>query len=153
MRRSEAPPTLLGDGSRRGSRRRYESPDTVTTRIPPRRVAGVSARLWRGATAARRLGAQQGGVPPRRAAGDATAQSVAARAAPPRRRANAPCASRLWRSPDPLMSPSNGMPWQALSDSYRGSARTIRGLTGRWATDPYYHGKVVRHANAILAII
>ena len=46
---------------------------------------------------------------------------------------------------------AEALKWRALPDSYRGSARTIRGLTGRWATDPYYHGKVVRHANAILA--
>ncbi|MDQ3328907.1 MAG: hypothetical protein M3506_10360 [Chloroflexota bacterium] len=48
---------------------------------------------------------------------------------------------------------AEALSWWALPDSYRGSAPTIRGLTVQWATDPDYHWKVVRHANAILATI
>lgn len=38
-----------------------------------------------------------------------------------------------------------------LPDHLRGSAKTYRGLTGTWATDPLYADKMVRLANHILA--
>jgi hypothetical protein len=41
---------------------------------------------------------------------------------------------------------------RGLPDSYRGTAKTLRGLTGTWATDPDYAGKVVKFANRILGI-
>jgi len=39
--------------------------------------------------------------------------------------------------------------WRPLPDSYRGSARTIYGLQGRWATDRYYAAKLARMGDAI----
>jgi hypothetical protein len=39
--------------------------------------------------------------------------------------------------------------WRPLPDSYRGSARTIYGLQGRWATDRYYAAKLARVGDAI----
>jgi hypothetical protein len=39
--------------------------------------------------------------------------------------------------------------WRPLPDSYRGSARTIYGLQGRWATDRYYAAKLARAGDAI----
>ena len=39
--------------------------------------------------------------------------------------------------------------WRSLPDSYRGSARTIYGLQGRWATDRYYAAKLTRVGDAI----
>ena len=39
--------------------------------------------------------------------------------------------------------------WRPLPDSYRGSARTIYGLQGRWATDRYYAAKLARTGDAI----
>ena len=39
--------------------------------------------------------------------------------------------------------------WRPLPDSYRGSAKTIYGLQGRWATDRYYAAKLSRVGDAI----
>jgi Mannosyl-glycoprotein endo-beta-N-acetylglucosaminidase len=39
--------------------------------------------------------------------------------------------------------------WRPLPDSKRGSARTIYGLQGRWATDRYYAAKLARVGDAI----
>ena len=39
--------------------------------------------------------------------------------------------------------------WRALPDRYRGAARTIYGLQGRWAADRYYARKLARVGDAI----
>lgn len=39
-----------------------------------------------------------------------------------------------------------------LPANYRGAARTLAGLTGRWATDAQYAAKLARRANAIRAV-
>jgi hypothetical protein len=39
--------------------------------------------------------------------------------------------------------------WRPLPDSYRGSAPTIYGLQGRWATDPEYAAKLARRGDVI----
>jgi hypothetical protein len=41
--------------------------------------------------------------------------------------------------------------WRALPPALRGSATSLGKLTGKWATDPAYAGKIVRIANAMLA--
>lgn len=38
-----------------------------------------------------------------------------------------------------------------LPTNYRGIARSLKGLTGTWATDPHYSHKLARVANAMLA--
>jgi hypothetical protein len=44
---------------------------------------------------------------------------------------------------------ARALSWRPLPDSYRGSARTIYGLQGRWATDRYYAAKLARVGDAI----
>ena len=44
---------------------------------------------------------------------------------------------------------ARALSWRPLPDSYRGSARTIYGLQGRWATDRYYAAKLARTGDAI----
>ena len=44
---------------------------------------------------------------------------------------------------------ARALSWRPLPDSYRGSARTIYGLQGRWATDRYYAAKLARVGDAV----
>ncbi len=44
---------------------------------------------------------------------------------------------------------ARALSWRPLPDSYRGTARTIYGLQGRWATDRYYAAKLARVGDAI----
>ena len=44
---------------------------------------------------------------------------------------------------------ARALSWRPLPDSYRGSARTISGLQGRWATDRSYAAKLARVGDAI----
>jgi hypothetical protein len=44
---------------------------------------------------------------------------------------------------------ARALSWRSLPDSYRGSARTIHGLQGRWATDRYYAAKLARVGDAV----
>jgi hypothetical protein len=44
---------------------------------------------------------------------------------------------------------SIALSWRPLPDSYRGSAPTIYGLQGRWASDPYYASKLARAGDVI----
>jgi hypothetical protein len=44
---------------------------------------------------------------------------------------------------------AEALSWRTLPDNYRGSASTIYGLQGRWATDRYYASKVAHIGDAI----